>query len=47
MIFKNYSNAQKITLNVNSMETIYTKRYGVETKTPPMKVASQNSITAK
>jgi len=46
MILKHYINAQTISLNVNSMETVYTKRYGAETKIPPMKVASQNSITA-
>jgi len=46
MIFKHYSNAQIISLNVNSMETVYTKRYGAKTKIPPMKVARQNSIRA-
>jgi hypothetical protein len=38
MIFKHYSNAQKVTLNVNAMETVYKKRYGAETKIPPMEV---------
>jgi hypothetical protein len=33
------SNAEKITLNVDSMETVYKKRYGAETKIPPMEVA--------
>lgn len=39
MIFKHYSNAEKITLNVHSMETVCKKRYGAETKIPPMEVA--------
>jgi len=39
MTFKHCRIAEKITLNVNSTETVYTNRYGAETKIPPMEVA--------